>query len=186
MSQTVALKARARGLGGAKGDIAGAAGDVEQRERRLAARRIERVDHQVLPDPVQARRHQIVHQIVALRHAVKHVVHQRLLVAQGDVPEAEMRGLVGPIHQISSPFGRTIARPPQWRYHVSVHKVNVPIMPELPEVETVRRGLQPAMEGSKIVKAEARRKICGFRSKRIFSRGSQGRPSPASAVAPNI
>jgi formamidopyrimidine-DNA glycosylase len=30
-------------------------------------------------------------------------------------------------------------------------------MPELPEVETVRRGLQPAMEGSKIVKAEARR-----------------------------
>jgi formamidopyrimidine-DNA glycosylase len=27
-------------------------------------------------------------------------------------------------------------------------------MPELPEVETVRRGLQPAMEGSKIVKAE--------------------------------
>jgi formamidopyrimidine-DNA glycosylase len=30
-------------------------------------------------------------------------------------------------------------------------------MPELPEVETVRRGLQPAMEGAKIVKAEARR-----------------------------
>jgi formamidopyrimidine-DNA glycosylase len=25
-------------------------------------------------------------------------------------------------------------------------------MPELPEVETVRRGLQPAMEGSKIVR----------------------------------
>jgi formamidopyrimidine-DNA glycosylase len=31
-------------------------------------------------------------------------------------------------------------------------------MPELPEVETVRRGLQPAMEGAKIVKAEVRRK----------------------------
>src|SRR3978361_523958 len=30
-------------------------------------------------------------------------------------------------------------------------------MPELPEVETVRRGLQPAMEGAKIVEAEARR-----------------------------
>src|SRR3978361_592531 len=30
-------------------------------------------------------------------------------------------------------------------------------MPELPEVETVRRGLQPAMEGFKIVEAEARR-----------------------------
>src|ERR1700744_836129 len=35
-------------------------------------------------------------------------------------------------------------------------------MPELPEVETVRRGLQPAMEGSKIVKAEARRKDLRF------------------------
>src|ERR1700745_1611688 len=31
-------------------------------------------------------------------------------------------------------------------------------MPELPEVETVRRGLQPVMEGAKILKAEARRK----------------------------
>jgi formamidopyrimidine-DNA glycosylase len=40
-------------------------------------------------------------------------------------------------------------------------KVNAP-MPELPEVETVRRGLQPAMEGSKIVKAEARRKDLRF------------------------
>ena len=31
------------------------------------------------------------------------------------------------------------------------------IMPELPEVETVRRGLQPAMEGARIVRAETRR-----------------------------
>ncbi|MBR0854695.1 bifunctional DNA-formamidopyrimidine glycosylase/DNA-(apurinic or apyrimidinic site) lyase [Bradyrhizobium liaoningense] len=30
-------------------------------------------------------------------------------------------------------------------------------MPELPEVETVRRGLQPVMEGAKILNAEARR-----------------------------
>jgi formamidopyrimidine-DNA glycosylase len=35
-------------------------------------------------------------------------------------------------------------------------------MPELPEVETVRRGLQPVMEGSRIVKAEARRKDLRF------------------------
>jgi formamidopyrimidine-DNA glycosylase len=35
-------------------------------------------------------------------------------------------------------------------------------MPELPEVETVRRGLQPVMEGSKIVKAEIRRKDLRF------------------------
>src|SRR4030081_724571 len=30
-------------------------------------------------------------------------------------------------------------------------------MPELPEVETVRRGLQPVMEGARLVKVEARR-----------------------------
>src|SRR4030081_2461654 len=35
-------------------------------------------------------------------------------------------------------------------------------MPEFPEVETVRRGLQPVMEGSRIVKAEARRKDLRF------------------------
>jgi formamidopyrimidine-DNA glycosylase len=35
-------------------------------------------------------------------------------------------------------------------------------MPELPEVETVRRGLQPVMEGAKIVSAEARRKDLRF------------------------
>src|ERR1041384_8354206 len=30
-------------------------------------------------------------------------------------------------------------------------------MPELPEVETVRRGLQPVMEGARFVRVEARR-----------------------------
>ncbi|GEC16989.1 bifunctional DNA-formamidopyrimidine glycosylase/DNA-(apurinic or apyrimidinic site) lyase [Nitrobacter winogradskyi] len=35
-------------------------------------------------------------------------------------------------------------------------------MPELPEVETVRRGLQPAMEGATIVRAETRRKDLRF------------------------
>ena len=41
-------------------------------------------------------------------------------------------------------------------------------MPELPEVETVRRGLQPVMEGSRIVKAEARRKDLRFPFQRDF------------------
>lgn len=35
-------------------------------------------------------------------------------------------------------------------------------MPELPEVETVRRGLQPAMEGARIVQVEQRRKDLRF------------------------
>src|SRR6184192_2270251 len=102
-------------------DVAGGTGDVEQRKRGIAARRIERVDHDLFPEPMQARRHQIVHQVVTRRNAVKHIIHQRLLVAQGYVPEAEMRGLVQSIH-VSTPSHshcRTIARPPQWRYHVN-------------------------------------------------------------------
>src|SRR3984957_6354803 len=42
-------------------------------------------------------------------------------------------------------------------------------MPELPEVETVRRGLQPVMEGSKIVKAEVRRKDLRFAFQKDFA-----------------
>ena len=41
-------------------------------------------------------------------------------------------------------------------------------MPELPEVETVRRGLQPAMEGATIVKAEVRRKDLRFPFQKDF------------------
>ena len=41
-------------------------------------------------------------------------------------------------------------------------------MPELPEVETVRRGLQPVMEGAKIIKAEARRKDLRFPFQKDF------------------
>ncbi len=41
-------------------------------------------------------------------------------------------------------------------------------MPELPEVETVRRGLQPVMEGSKILDAEARRKDLRFPFQKDF------------------
>jgi formamidopyrimidine-DNA glycosylase len=47
-------------------------------------------------------------------------------------------------------------------------KVNAAAMPELPEVETVRRGLQPVMEGAKIVKAEARRKDLRFPFQKDF------------------
>src|ERR1700712_4050534 len=41
-------------------------------------------------------------------------------------------------------------------------------MPELPEVETVRRGLQPVMEGSKIAKMEVRRKDLRFPFQKDF------------------
>src|SRR5947208_7605145 len=54
-----------------------------------------------------------------------------------------------------------------------LHKVNA-WMPELPEVETVRRGLQPAMEGSKILKAEARRKDLRFPFQKDFTARLEG------------
>ena len=41
-------------------------------------------------------------------------------------------------------------------------------MPELPEVETVRRGLKPVMEGSKILKAETRRADLRFPFQKDF------------------
>jgi formamidopyrimidine-DNA glycosylase len=48
-------------------------------------------------------------------------------------------------------------------------------MPELPEVETVRRGLQAAMEGARIVKAELRRKDLRFPFQRDFVTRLQGK-----------
>jgi formamidopyrimidine-DNA glycosylase len=47
-------------------------------------------------------------------------------------------------------------------------------MPELPEVETVRRGLQPVMEGARILKAEARRKDLRFPFQKDFVARLQG------------
>src|SRR3569832_2548156 len=47
-------------------------------------------------------------------------------------------------------------------------------MPELPEVETVRRGLQPAMESAKIVKAELRRKDLRFAFQKDFVHRLEG------------
>src|ERR1044071_8844184 len=47
-------------------------------------------------------------------------------------------------------------------------------MPELPEVETVRRGLQGAMDGAKIVAAELRRKDLRFPFQKDFVARLQG------------
>src|SRR3954470_6543492 len=49
------------------------------------------------------------------------------------------------------------------------------VMPELPEVETVRRGLQGAMEGAKIVTVELRRKGLRFPFQKDFAARLQGR-----------
>jgi formamidopyrimidine-DNA glycosylase len=48
-------------------------------------------------------------------------------------------------------------------------------MPELPEVETVRRGLEPAMQGARFAKVEARRKNLRFPLPRNFAARLQGK-----------
>jgi formamidopyrimidine-DNA glycosylase len=47
-------------------------------------------------------------------------------------------------------------------------------MPELPEVETVRRGLEPAMQGARFLKVEARRKNLRFPLPRNFVKRLEG------------
>lgn len=54
-------------------------------------------------------------------------------------------------------------------------------MPELPEVETVRRGLQPVLEGATIVKVEQRRPDLRFPFPRGFVRHLEGRTVTALA-----
>src|SRR5215470_17016020 len=51
-------------------------------------------------------------------------------------------------------LSRTIARSGKRRYVSTEERL---IMPELPEVETVRRGLAPVMEGARFAHVEARR-----------------------------
>jgi formamidopyrimidine-DNA glycosylase len=48
-------------------------------------------------------------------------------------------------------------------------------MPELPEVETVRRGLQPVMEGSRILQVEQRRADLRFPFPELFAQRLTGR-----------
>src|ERR1041385_416057 len=47
-------------------------------------------------------------------------------------------------------------------------------MPELPEVETVRRGLQPVMEGARFVRVEQRRPDLRFPFPKNFNKRLEG------------
>src|SRR5947209_18619599 len=48
-------------------------------------------------------------------------------------------------------------------------------MPELPEVETVRRGLQPVMEGARFVRVEQRRPDLRFPFPKNFNKRLEGK-----------
>src|SRR5579875_3329791 len=79
-------------------DIAGAAGDVDE---ALARPRPQGGHHLSLPQAMDAAAHQIVHQIVAERHAVEQRAHPRRLFRLGNAAEAEigLRACVVAVHR---------------------------------------------------------------------------------------
>ena len=100
----------------------------------------------VLPQPVHAAAHQIVHQVVAGGDAIEDAAHQAGLFGRVDVAIAEgwrswprswPAVLATPAAHASC--NRRVAR---GRY-----QLGMVAMPELPEVETVRRGLEPVLAG---------------------------------------
>ena len=106
----------------AEADVAGAAGEIEQHVRRP---RVQGGDENLLPGPMDAQRHQVVHQVIARGDAVEHRAHHAgLLRAAGRGGSRNRRfgwsglSLMAPMYSVPDP------------------------MPELPEVETVMRGLQ--------------------------------------------
>src|SRR6185437_1243068 len=94
-------------LADAEGDVAGAAGDIEH---RLAAARRETIDEFELPQPVDAAAHQVVHQIVAPRHAVEDAAHESRFLTRGDPAVAEIGRLFACLAGPVPDHGGNIAR----------------------------------------------------------------------------
>src|SRR5690606_23276895 len=77
-----------------RGDVAGPARQVQH---PVAAAHLRGGDEVALPGPVDAQRHQGVHQVVVARDRREHLCHQPLLLPPGDVAEAEVGGVVWPV-----------------------------------------------------------------------------------------
>ena len=78
-------------LGDAEGDVAGAARHIQHAPAGL---RVQPFHHRILPDAVDAARHQIVHQVVARRDRGKDLAHKAFLFGLRHVAEAEAGGFV--------------------------------------------------------------------------------------------
>ena len=75
-------------------------------------------------------------------------------------------------------IGETVAEHlglPPGRHGTFLPRRTSPAMPELPEVETVRRGLQPVMEGARIAAVETRRPDLRFPLPENFAERLSGR-----------
>src|SRR5271154_769040 len=153
--------ARPRKLGDAEGDVARAAGNIEDRLPRL---RIEPFDHGVFPQPMDAARHQIVHRVVARGDRGKDLAHECFFFLFRYVAEAETGGGIGR-HGHGWETSLPVAPSPWSSYRspsrypagpTSTKAAN--FMPELPEVETVKMGLVPVLEGHRFTHVETRRR----------------------------
>ncbi len=161
-------------------DVAGAAGGVQQGEARTG---IEPVHHLALPQAVDAAAHQVVHQIVAMGDATEEIADQVRLLVRGhaSITEPSVFGSVlfavrrthGADHipafwgapcrlWTRFPYQETVVSRAPGRYSRA--------MPELPEVETVRRGLAQRLAGRRIVRVIVRRRDL----RRPIPRGFEG------------
>jgi formamidopyrimidine-DNA glycosylase len=72
-------------------------------------------------------------------------------------------------------MARTIARDRRWRYCVPAAEATEWTMPELPEVETVVRGLRPVLEGERLTRVTQRRADLRFPLPENFAARLEGR-----------
>jgi len=75
----------------AKRNIPSAASNIEQFEPRAW---VQPIDQPGFPGPVYSRRHQVIHQIVAARYAVKNAAYKSILPRFGNLAKAEVSGIL--------------------------------------------------------------------------------------------
>jgi formamidopyrimidine-DNA glycosylase len=119
----------------AKGDIARAPRHIQHPP---AWPGVQPLHHRILPQPMDTAAHEVVHQVVPPCHGREYLSHQALLFGLGHVAEAERCSCV-------------------WGIAHGARTYSIGRMPELPEVETVRMGLRPVLEGHRITHVETRR-----------------------------
>lgn len=159
-------------------DITGSSGHVQQ---SLARARREPIHHCVFPQPMDAAAHDVVHDVIARSHGGKHALNPARFFMFGNVFKSEMGGFgvlghaqepVISIDEYRARAGKTngpfeasdvcaILRQVLTHAALDLHQANATLkwndMPELPEVETVRKGLEPAMTGTVITQADVNR-----------------------------
>ena len=124
---------------------------------------------------MQAARHQIVHQVVARRHLGKDVVYQALLSSAVTSVKPKWRSagrsgilrssVIGADNSASAKFKLLLQR--NRASFCTAASETESRMPELPEVETVRRGLEPVLLGTALPRSSCGAPICAFRCRRI-------------------